>query len=237
MGKLILVRHGKTVLNSVDREERLRGWMDIPLDQQGLQEAEETAERLAQHPVTHIYSSDLHRARQTAEAVVKMTTAPVVHTSELRPWNLGTLAGQRVKDILPILQQLELEPDMPAPGGESFVDFCERYSAKLKELLDIASRTTGCIVAVTHVRNLLAAPVLLHGGDRRHIPVKGGPKTGSLVWVEKQGKEWHLRVDEAPVADPRVKQHNAKNENEDEGKVGIWSPSVLRAWRGSPETI
>jgi hypothetical protein len=53
-------------------------------------------------------------------------------------------------------------------------------------------------VAVTHVRNLLAAPALLAGGPRGHIPVSGGPRTGSLVWVEKNGKGWILRVDEAP---------------------------------------
>jgi broad specificity phosphatase PhoE len=198
MGKLILVRHGKTVLNSLDSEERLRGWLDISLDEQGLREAEETAERLAQYPVAHIYSSDLYRAKQTAEAVVRATCAPIVHTSDLRPWNLGTLAGQRVNDILPTLQQLELDPALSAPGGESFHQFCDRYSRKLEELLDIAARSAACIVAVTHVRNLLAAPALLHGGDRSHIPVRGGPKTGSLVWVEKNGKGWNLRVDEAP---------------------------------------
>lgn len=198
MGKLILVRHGKTVLNSLDSEERLRGWMDVPLDKQGLWEAEGTAQRLAQYPVAHIYSSDLYRARQTAEAVVRTTLAPIMHTSGLRPWDLGTLAGQRVKNVLPILQQLALDPALRAPGGESFLQFCDRYSRKLKELLDIAARSTECIVAVTHVRNLLATPTLLHGGNRGHIPVRGGPKTGSLVWVEKNGRGWNLRVDEAP---------------------------------------
>ncbi|MFZ1131639.1 MAG: histidine phosphatase family protein [Terriglobales bacterium] len=198
MGKLILVRHGKTVLNSRDSEERLRGWMDVPLDEQGLREAEELAQRLAQHPVDHIYSSDLYRARQTAEAAVRATLVPVVHTPDLRPWNVGTLAGQRVKDILPILQRLELDPALPAPGGESFLQFCERYSRKLQDLLAIAGRCKGCVVAVTHVRNLLAAPTLLRGGDRRHIPVRGGPGTGSLVWVEKRGDGWNLRVDDAP---------------------------------------
>jgi alpha-ribazole phosphatase len=198
MGKLILVRHGKTVLNSLDSAERLRGWMDIPLDEQGLREAEETAQRLSQYPVTHIYSSDLYRAQQTANAVVKATMAPIVHTSDLRPWNVGTLAGQRVQDILPILRQLELDPSQRAPEGESFLQFCDRYSRKLEELLDIADRAEGCIVAVTHVRNLLAAPTLLRGGNKSLIPVKGGPKTGSLVWVEKNGEGWNLRVDEAP---------------------------------------
>jgi broad specificity phosphatase PhoE len=163
-----------------------------------LREAEETARRLAQYPVAHIYSSDLYRARQTADAVVRATRAPIVHTSDLRPWNVGTLAGQRVQDILPILKQLEVDPSIPAPGGESFLQFCDRYLRKLEELIAIASSTKGCIVAVTHVRNLLAAPTLLHGGDKSRIPVTGGPKTGSLVWAEKKGKGWNLRVDEAP---------------------------------------
>jgi broad specificity phosphatase PhoE len=212
VGKLILVRHGKTVLNSQDNEERLRGWLDIPLDEQGLREADETAQRIAQYPIAKIYSSDLHRARQTAEAVVKATLAPIVHTANLRPWNVGTLAGQRVKDILPILKKLELDPTLPAPGGESFLQFCERYLRELEELIAIAARSRDCIVAVTHVRNLLAAPTLLHGGDRSHIPVRGGPKTGSLVWVEKHGKGWNLRVDEAPEPGRSLRESSVESQ-------------------------
>src|SRR6204780_4547693 len=124
MGKLILVRHGKTVLNSLDNTERLRGWMDIPLNEEGLQEAEQTAQRLAQYPVTHIYCSDLYRARQTADALGKQTLAPILHTSDLRPWNVGPLAGQRVKDLLPIPRQLELAPPLPAPEGKDLLQFC-----------------------------------------------------------------------------------------------------------------
>ncbi len=198
MGKLILVRHGKTVLNSIDGSERLRGWLDVSLDEQGLREAEETAQRLAQYPIAHIYSSDLYRARQTASAVVRSTGAPIMHTSNLRPWNVGTLAGQQVRAILPILQELEVDPSLPAPGGESFLQFCDRYLRQLEQLIAIAARSTGYIVAVTHVRNLLAAPTLLHGGDKSRIPVSGGPNTGALVWVEQNAKGWNLRVDEAP---------------------------------------
>jgi broad specificity phosphatase PhoE len=204
MGKLILVRHGKTVLNSHDSSERLRGWMDVPLDEQGLREAEETAQRLSQYPVERIYSSDLYRARQTAEAIAKATAAPILPASDLRPWNVGSLAGQRVKDILPILRQLEVDPSLSAPEGEPFDQFCNRYLRKLQQLIEIANRSETCIVAVTHVRNLLCAPTLLRGGSRSHIPVSGGPDTGSLVWVERDGDEWALRVDEAPGLVPSL---------------------------------
>jgi probable phosphoglycerate mutase len=199
LGKLILVRHGKTVLNSLDDEERLRGWKDIPLDEQGLREARETAQRVAQHPVHRIYCSDLHRAKQTAKAVVRATQASIVYTSKLRPWNLGSLAGQRVKDILPTLLQLEVDLEMPAPGGESFIAFYTRYSRKLTELAELADRCQSCVVAVTHHRNLLAAPTILQGGDKTKIPVRGGAKTGSLLWVERKDSAWNLRLEDVSV--------------------------------------
>ncbi len=202
MGKLILIRHGKTLLNSLDDAERLRGWMDVPLDPQGLTEAAETATRLAQHEVQEIYTSDLYRAQQTAAAVVKTTGAPLLHTYDLRPWNVGTLAGQRVKDILPILEELKINPDLPAPGGESFSQFYKRYSWELWNLIEVAERSTNCIVAVTHVRNLLAASTILQDGDKTKIPVKGGPKTGSLVWIEQHHGKWHLRVDDGARLPP-----------------------------------
>jgi 2,3-bisphosphoglycerate-dependent phosphoglycerate mutase len=190
-GKLILVRHGRTVLNSADDSEKLRGWLDVPLDEHGLAEAEDTARQVAQYPVKAIYCSDLQRAQQTAAAISRATKLPVILASELRPWNVGSLAGQRVTSILHILKQLELDPSRPAPDGESFLQFYDRYSQKLHEILNTADKSSGCIVAVTHVRNLLAAPTILQSGDKTKIPVRGGAKTGGLMWVHKADGKWH----------------------------------------------
>lgn len=187
MGKLILIRHGHTPLNAAGEEERLRGWLDIPLDEQGLQEAVETAQRIAHYPVTAIYSSDLRRARQTAEIVSKVTKASVTTTEELRPWNLGIFAGQKLREIIPFLNQLNENPGLPAPSGESFYEFYGRYSRRLTELLNLAEQSSGYVVAVTHVRNLLATRTILENGDRSRVPVSGGPRTGTLVLVEKRG--------------------------------------------------
>jgi 2,3-bisphosphoglycerate-dependent phosphoglycerate mutase len=81
MGKLILVRHGHTALNVPGKDERLRGWLDLPLDNQGLQEAADLAKRLADYPVEVIYSSDLRRARQTAELLRRRHTQAPPHSS------------------------------------------------------------------------------------------------------------------------------------------------------------
>ncbi len=205
MGKLILVRHGHTCLNVPGRDERLRGWLDLPLDDQGLREAAETAERLADYPVDAIYSSDLRRARQTAEVLRRRAHAPrITATKELRPWNLGVFCGQRVMDILPFLNLLNRHPDVAAPGGESFYQFYGRYSRRLTALLNLALQSAGCIVAVTHVRNVLASQTVIEQGNPDLIPVRGGPPTGTLLVVERQNGRWEMRSDSgrAPMTPP-----------------------------------
>ena len=196
MGKLILVRHGRTVLNSHGESERLRGWLDVPLDENGLEEARETAEKVAKHPIGQIYCSDLIRAQQTATAISRLTRLPIFPIAELRPWNVGSLAGKQVSTILADLKNLEIDPSLPAPDGESFLQFYERYSGKLKHFLTLASRSSKHIVLVTHVRNVLATPTILVNGDKTKIPVQGGTKTGAMVWVEKSRGKWVVQDDE-----------------------------------------
>jgi 2,3-bisphosphoglycerate-dependent phosphoglycerate mutase len=190
MGKLILVRHGRTLLNSDGESEKLRGWLDVPLDENGLLEARETAELIAGHPVGGIYCSDLIRAQQTATAISLRTRLPIFPTPELRPWNVGSLAGKQVTTILGELEKLEENPDLPAPEGESFQQFYDRYAAKLQCLLALAAQSSRHIVVVTHVRNVLATPTILSNGDRKKIPVHGGAKTGATVWVERSNGKW-----------------------------------------------
>jgi 2,3-bisphosphoglycerate-dependent phosphoglycerate mutase len=195
MGKLLIIRHGHTSLNLPGRDERLRGWLDIPLDHQGLEEATAAAELVRRdYCVDEIYCSDLRRARQTAELLRRATKAPVTETSDLRPWNLGVFCGQRVREILPYLNLLNQHPDLAAPSGESYYQFYGRYAHRLNELLVRAEQSTNCVVAVTHVRNLLAASTVILGGNKDKVPVKGGPQTGSLVVVEKINGAWNLRL-------------------------------------------
>jgi broad specificity phosphatase PhoE len=195
MGKLILVRHGRTDLNRPGREERLRAWKDIPLDECGMQEAKDTAQQLAGLSVEIIYSSDLVRARQTAEAIQRVVKAPIVTTQNLRPWNLGKLAGQVVQDIIPILERLNRDLTEKAPAGESFNEFYERYERQVRELLQVANVSSSHVVAVTHGRNFMALPAILDGGDRTHIPVMSPVQTAGAMVVEKHAAEWRIAHD------------------------------------------
>jgi alpha-ribazole phosphatase len=195
LGKLILVRHGRTNLNRPGKHERLRAWLDLPLSEEGLEEAQETARVVSKYQVEKIFSSSLRRALQTADAIRQQSKATVIATKSLRPWNLGAFAGQKVYELLPFLEMLNTRPDIPAPGGESFFQFYERYASYLSELLAIAEQSSQNIVAVTHVRNILATPAILEGKDHREVPVSGGPCTGSIVVLEKEDQRWNLRLE------------------------------------------
>jgi broad specificity phosphatase PhoE len=166
-----------------------------------MKEASETAERLGDYPVEAIHSSDLCRARQTADVLLRRThTHRVTATKELRPWNPGVFCGQRVTDILPFLNLLNQDPDLVAPSGESFYQFYGRYSRRLTDLMNRASESQGCIVAFTHVRNVLASQTIIEHGDRDRVPVRGGPPTGTLIVVEKQDGVRQMRADHGKPA-------------------------------------
>ena len=200
MGKLIIVRHGRTTLNRPGEGEILRSWLNVPLNETGLREAEAAAEKLREYPIEVVYSSDLKRARQTTRILSRGLNAKVTVTRDLRPWNLGIFGGERVRDILPFLNLLNENPALPAPGGESFYQFYERYERRLKELLQIADAIEGYVLAVTHVRNLLAATSIIEGRDKNKVPISGGPKTGMIAIVEREGGRWTIRrEDGSPV--------------------------------------
>ena len=64
--KIIIVRHGETQDNV---ERRFQGWIDTPLNETGLSQAQAVADRLKGEIIGAIYTSDLSRAKQTAEAI------------------------------------------------------------------------------------------------------------------------------------------------------------------------
>ena len=151
-------------------------------------------------PSTQFIARTCARTRQTAEVLRRETKAPVTHTSDLRPWNLGVFCGQRVREILPYLNLLNQHPDLAAPSGESFYQFYGRYAHRLHELLARTEQSPNCVVAVTHVRNLLASATIILGGNKDKVPVKGGPHTGALVVVEKVDGSWKIHNGSRPLA-------------------------------------
>ena len=88
--RLYLIRHGQSAGNA---EGRFGGHSATPLSKLGEKQALLTGKTLAKEGIAAIYSSDLHRAVQTANALSKLVDVPVVTTSAFRERHVGVLEG------------------------------------------------------------------------------------------------------------------------------------------------
>lgn len=133
-----LIRHGQTAENI---EGRLQGHFDSRLDETGLAQAEAAARRLAGEHFDFLYSSDLQRARKTAEIIAAELNMDVIPVRELREWHLGELENRPCKELWEeypeIMNCFKYESgDVPVPGGESRRQFYKRVADCLESLAE-----------------------------------------------------------------------------------------------------
>ena len=84
---IYLMRHGQ------DDESRFGGWSSYGLTDTGKAQAEKSAQVLLRKRISHIFSSDLARTKETAEIAAKKLCLPVTLLPEFREVNNGVLAG------------------------------------------------------------------------------------------------------------------------------------------------
>jgi probable phosphoglycerate mutase len=90
-----LIRHGVTDWN---QQKRAQGQHDVPLNEEGIRQARQLAKRLSEEKWDYIYSSDLARARQTAEIIAEAMGKPLVIDTRLREKSHGRLDGTTVAE-------------------------------------------------------------------------------------------------------------------------------------------
>lgn len=142
---LFLIRHGETeyVAKGI-MSARMPG---VPLNEKGRTQAAAVGQALASIPISHIYSSPIERAQETAAYLadlrqLEVSLADGIIETEVGAWT--GLSAEQVKDT-DLWQILLNQPSkMQFPGGESFAGIQQRAVAELKA---IAARHPGERVA------------------------------------------------------------------------------------------
>lgn len=181
MIKIGFVRHGVTDWN---KERRAQGHSDVPLNAEGRLEAEKLAGRLQGERWDVIYTSDLARAKKTAETIRnKMKKVPIYFDSRLREVSRGLMEGtteaERTAKWGPNWRELDL--DM-----ENMDEVLARAYSVMEHM--IREQNGKNVLVVSHgtfIRNLLKE--LLPNAD---VDISLG--NCSLTIVEKNEEAWEL---------------------------------------------
>ena len=150
MTDLFFIRHGRTAWNE---EGRFQGHLNSELNDIGLEQASALGKRFADAGFAHVYSSDLGRARQTAEALTKFHSVSIVEETALRERCMGVFQGLTGTEIIrdhgaswKLFK--EKDPDYRMPEGESINDVLARAHGFLEHVR--TEHAGQRVAAVTH---------------------------------------------------------------------------------------
>ncbi len=173
MSFISLIRHGETDYNA---RGIIQGQLHIPLNEQGMNQAEKLARRLSRERIDLLISSDLLRAKQTAEIIAKNhpTIAHVEYSELFRERSLGEWEG---KDFQKYLKVSRANKNFRVKDGESHEEFLSRakrakqyLEKRSKELLETGIDSAH-IAVITHgglIRRIIQE--YIHPEPARHFP-------------------------------------------------------------------
>jgi probable phosphoglycerate mutase len=189
--RFCFVRHGETDWNV---ELRMQGQIDLALNARGEKQALAVGRYFAGRHAAAIYSSDLVRARQTAQPAADALLLPLILMTELRERHFGRCEGLTFDEIKTKYPDdaaaiISRDPDYVSPGGES------RHQHKKRILECVARLATRhraeTVVLVTHggVLDVIYRHVFgLPSSAPRDYPI---PNAG-INWVTIGADGWKI---------------------------------------------
>jgi phosphoserine phosphatase len=181
MTRILLVRHGATEWNV---HKRAQGHADIDLTNEGRAQAIHAANELVHTEIAAVYSSDLKRARETAEVIARSHGLQVIVDPDFREIDQGDWEGLTVDEIR------ERWPELwgPArhfnarPNGETPQQVRARSLKALQRAVE--ANAGGTIVIVSHGGTIrwMSAEALGYD-DRRSARIRG-LGNGGIVCID-----------------------------------------------------
>jgi probable phosphoglycerate mutase len=167
--RILLVRHGGTLLSS---EDRFAGSTDVELSDEGRAQAARLGQRLAGAMLAAVYCSDLKRARDTAMAIAAPHGLRAIRSEALREidhgvWE-GRIHGEVEREFAGDYARWSADPFTHAPpGGESGQSVLARALPALRAI--VSAHRDETVVVVSHkATNRLLICALLGIDPRRY---------------------------------------------------------------------
>ena len=129
--RVVIIRHGQTKWNV---EKRVQGHTDVELNAVGLEQALMTGERLSQESVDIIYTSDMIRAKKTAEIINAHHGVKIIESPALREIGFGIFEG-RIREEASAEMEYYRSLGQPYPGSEDVTDYFPRVHNFLDEII------------------------------------------------------------------------------------------------------
>jgi broad specificity phosphatase PhoE len=173
---VLLVRHGRTLLNA---EGRLRGLANPELDETGVAQAHDVGKALAARHLTKVLSSPLHRAATTAEAIATESgltneVDPAFNDRDYGPWT-GHIKDEVIKEFGSV---------DAAPGVEPLSKVRDRVMPALDALAKKAE--SGVIAIVSH--DAVIRPIL----EAIQPGIEAEVENGSWAEISWDGTGWKV---------------------------------------------
>jgi 2,3-bisphosphoglycerate-dependent phosphoglycerate mutase len=159
--EFLLIRHGETDWN---RDRRFQGHADPPLNETGRGQAEVLAAELAGEGIGFVYTSDLARARETAEIIAASLGADVVALRDLREVDVGEWEGltwPEIEQRFPEGARNWHEHGYGWEAGESYDELGERVVAALERIA--ADHPAQRVLIVGHGGTIRATRAFIEG--------------------------------------------------------------------------
>jgi len=195
---LILLRHGQSTWNL---ENRFTGKADVDLTQLGVQEARLAGVLLESYPIDIAYTSELKRAIQTLDIVLKEAAknVPVIQSAAWNERDYGDLEGLNKTETEKKFGAAQVllwrrSYDIGPPNGESLKDTYHRVVPYYKKEVKPKLKAGENILIVAHGNSLRALIMYLEGLDEKVISelniALGIPK---IFEYSRQMKLLHVR--------------------------------------------
>lgn len=147
------IRHGETDLNNPPNgeEEKFRGDLDVPLNEEGESQAAELPNYLRGYKLSAIYHSGKHRTAQTVQPLADEKGLDSNQIPNLDSLDTGDFSGlPKSEENKKKLQHYRENPDDVIPGGESVQHFRDRVDPTIMKVIKVGEESGSPSAACVH---------------------------------------------------------------------------------------